>query len=132
MLLRLFFSTKSAFGKGFTFKNPPRFNPGYEMPDSNSSPTPPAVATQHTYRGSLYSARRITLANPFSHSPAMPRLKRLLHEEGIVGRLRERKRFVKPSVIKGMKKYKARKERFDIIVREHINKALELHACTKQ
>ena len=49
-----------------------------------------------------------------------------------MARLRERKRFVKPSVIKGMKKYKARKEKFDVIVREHINKALELHACTKQ
>lgn len=131
MFLRLLFSTKSVFRKGFVSRNPPRFNPGYDMPESTSTTTPIA-STLHTYRENLYSARRITLANPFSHSPAMPRLKRLLHEEGIVARLRERRRFVKPSVIKGLKKYKARKEKFDVMVREHINRALELHECTKQ
>lgn len=101
------------------------------MTDSTPTTTPTA-SPQHTYREDLYAARRITLSNPFSHSPAIPRLKRLLHDEGIVARLKERKRFVKPSVMKGLKKYKARKEKFDVIVKEHINRALELHECTKQ
>jgi ribosomal protein S21 len=131
MLLRLLFSTKSVFRKDFTFRNPPRFNPGHVASESTPTTTP-AASTQHTYRENLYSARRITLANPFSHSPAIPRLKRLLHDEGIVARLNERKRFVKPSVRKGLKKYKVRKEKFDVLVKEHINRALELHECTKQ
>src|ERR1700722_16941273 len=98
LLLRRLLSSRSGIRNGFILKNPPRFNPGYETSDSSSNAA--STATQHTYREDLYSAGRKPLANPLSQSPAMPHLKRLLHEEGVVTRLRERKRFVKPSVIK--------------------------------
>lgn len=85
----------------------------------------------YTYREQLYSARRFTAASPYNPGSAFHRLKAFIFDEGIAGKLKEKKRFIKPSVLRGKTMFASRKTRFNHIVSETIGKILKIHASNK-
>lgn len=85
----------------------------------------------YTYREQLYSARRFATASPYNPGPAFHRLREFITDEGIAGKLKEKKRFIKPSVLRGKKMFAGRKARFNRIVSETIGKILRIHTSSK-
>ena len=78
-----------------------------------------------TYREELYSSRRIELTPTQATPTAFRKLSQRLQEERVLQRVKERRYFVRPGLIKHAIIYAGRRKKFNQLVRDTINEIVQ-------
>jgi ribosomal protein S21 len=78
-----------------------------------------------TYREELYSSRRIELTPTQATPTAFRKLSQRLQEEQVLQRVKERRYFVRPGLIKHAITYAGRRKKFNQLVKSTINRIVD-------
>lgn len=84
-----------------------------------------------SYREELYSSRRFELNPSQNPNYAFRRLQNFLQDEKIPMKVKEKKYFVRPGLIKHAVIYAGRRKKFDSMVKETIERAVQIHESQK-
>lgn len=100
---------------------------------SNSSPnyenyTQPG----RTYKEELYASRRFELNPSQNPSYAFRKLQTFLQEEKIPGKVREKRWFVRPGLVKHSIIYGGRRKKFNNLVKDTIKRVVQIHESKKE
>ena len=89
------------------------------------------IQPDRTYREELYASRRFELNPSQNPNYAFRRLQSVLLDENIPTKVREKKHFVRPGLIKHAIIYAGRRKKFNNLVRETIKKVINIHKSQK-
>lgn len=85
-----------------------------------------------TYREELYASRRIELTPTQAVPSAFRKLSQRLQEEQVLQRVKERRYFVRPGLVKHAMMYAGRRNKFNQMVRDTINRIVQYKESQKQ
>lgn len=89
------------------------------------------VQPGRSYREELYASRRFELNPSQNPNYAFKKLQTFLQDERIPQRVKEKRYFVRPGLVKHAVMYAGRRKKFDSLVRETINKIVKINESQK-
>ena len=84
-----------------------------------------------SYREELYASRRFELNPSQNPNYAFRRLQNFLQDEKIPMKVKEKKYFVRPGLVKHAVIYAGRRKKFDSMVKETIERVVQIHESKK-
>jgi hypothetical protein len=84
-----------------------------------------------SYREELYASRRFELNPSQNPNYAFRRLQNFLQDENIPTKVKEKKYFVRPGLVKHAVIYAGRRKKFNLMVKETIKRVVQIHESQK-
>ena len=84
-----------------------------------------------SYREELYASRRFELNPSQNPNYAFRRLQNFLQEEKIPMKVKEKRHFVRPGLVKHAIIYAGRRKKFDSMVKDTITRVVQIHESQK-
>ena len=98
---------------------------------NSSSSTGNFIQPGRSYKEELYASRRFELNPSQNPNYAFRKLQNFLQDEAIPAKIKEKKYFVRPGLVKHAVIYAGRRKKFNSIVKDTINKIVKLHESQK-
>lgn len=137
-LKRSFSSSTASFANGTNSATGPANGNG-NLHRTRSVPLSQTFDTQvgsmtlggRTYREELYAGRRLDLSSA-SLSKGFRSLQGILRDEHILQKVRARREFIRPCVLKSREHSARRRERFDVMVRDTVEEIKDIYNRLKK
>ena len=105
--------------------------PDLKLPNLNSPNYNNFVQPGRTYREELYASRRFELNPSQNPNYAFKKLQSFLQDEKIPAKVKEKRHFIRPGLVKHAIIYAGRRKKFDGTVRDTINKIVQINESLK-